>query len=400
MRLSFRQFLALALFPLVGMMACDVPLPAGGTTTGTLPDLSNATTVTGTLSDGDGTRPSGQKADEAVRVSVPPGATLHVLMESEAFDTFLEVRVDGLPQVLTNDDWNGSRQQSFVSQTNTTAEALSATVFASAYAQAGRGAYTVRYLVETPAPLPEAEGLRLPAQVSGTLTSSTARVPLLSNDAERPADVYSFTLASGQRATVRMESSAFDTYLKVLRNGAFSARNDDFGGSRSVSQLDVSGPGTITVLAGAFSAMTNTGSYTLSVTSNGAAPRPKAEEPQTPSGGPGLPLGRDGGLYNGELTDSDPAVPLTISEALRKADAHHIELRSGETLIVAMESQSFDTYLKMERSGQFVARNDDAGSTSRSEIRHTATTSGTYTVYAGTFADSGRGQYQLSWRIE
>lgn len=398
MTFSFRQFLALALLPLVGMMACDIPVPTGATS-GTLPDLTNATVVTGELTDSDGTRSTGQKADEVTRVSVPPGGTLHVLMESQVFDTFLEVRVSGLPQALTNDDWNGSRQQSFVSQTNTTAEPLTATILASAYAASGRGGYTVRYLVEEPAPLPDARALSLPARVSGTLTSSASRVPLLSNDAERPADLYSFTLGSGQSATVTMTSSAFDTYLKVLKGGTFLARNDDFGGSRSTSQVQVTGPGTFTVFAGAFSSTNNTGSYVLEVgLAGGAEPTPNPSP--GPSEGPGLPLGRDGGLYNGELTDSDREVPLTANDDPRKVDAHHVQLHAGETFVVTMESEGFDTYLKMERDGQFVARNDDAGSTRRSEIRHTASVSGTYTVYAGTFSSAGRGRYQLSWRIE
>ena len=150
MYVSFRQFLALALLPLVGMMACDVPVPTGGSSGGPteLPDLSAATVRTGSLTESDGTRSNGTKADEVAKVVVAPGATLHVLMESTAFDTFLEVRVEGSEQTFTNDDWQGSRQRSFLSQRNATGAPLSAIIVASAYGASGRGDYTVRYLVE------------------------------------------------------------------------------------------------------------------------------------------------------------------------------------------------------------------------------------------------------------
>ncbi|MEM6328319.1 MAG: hypothetical protein AAF791_14485 [Bacteroidota bacterium] len=400
MRLSPRQFLALALFPLIGMMACDVPLPPGGTTSATLPDLADATVRQGTLGPGDGVRLADRYQDEVATVTVSPGATLAVVLDSDAFDPYLTIEITPGQQAVTNDDWNGSRQRSAVVQTNTSSVPVTARILASSYASGATGAYTLRYLVEEPPPVPEGRTISVPGSVPGLLTSSTPRVPLTSNDAERPADAYSFQLADGQQVTVRMESSNFDTYLKVLRDGVFHARNDDFGGSRSVSQLDIRGPGTFTVLAGAFSASANTGAYSLAFTSSSDAPPPKADEPQTRLDGPGLPLGRSGGLYNGELTDSDRDVPLTINNDRRKADVHHIELNAGDTFVVTMESQSFDTYLKMERDGQFVARNDDAGSTRRSEIRHTASVGGTYVVYAGTFASTGRGSYQLTWRIE
>lgn len=402
MYLSFKQFLAIALFPLVGMMACDIPVvPSGSTTVTEIPDLSSATTRTGSLTDADGTRENGAKADEIAKVTVPAGATLHVLMESEAFDTYLLVRVAGSSTPIVNDDWQGSQRRSFVSQTNTTGNALEATIFASAYGTGHRGDYTVKYLVDAPPPPPAGRALSVPGTVSGTLGSSSTEYPLLSNDATRRADAYTFTLSTGQRATVRMESAAFDTYLKVLRDGTFLARNDDFGGSRSASQVEVTGPGTFTVLAGAFSATSNTGAYSLAVTTDGAAPKGTEQpKPNTQFDGPGLPLGRSGGLYNGELTDSDREVPLTANEDLRKADVHHVQLNAGETFVVTMEGQGFDTYLKMDRDGAFVARNDDAGSTRRSEIRYTASQSGVYTVYAGTFSSAGRGRYQLSWRIE
>lgn len=393
MRLSTLWLLVFSVLYAVGQSGCDIPIPTEGpASTGQLPDLTEATVLSGSLTDSDASRSNGSKEDEAARVVVPPGATLHVLLESQVFDPYLTVRVEGTTQSFSNDDWNGSRQQSFVSQRNSSTSPITAVILASAYGTTGRGAYTVKHLVVEPPPLPKARTLSLPATQTGTLTASTSRVPLLSNDAERPADVYAFSLAQGESATVRLESSEFDTYLKVLRDGLFLDRNDDFAGSRSVSQVTVTGPGQITVMAGAFSATANTGSYRLSITPEGsAAPAPA---PSTDPTGTGL------GSFQGEISASDGAVPLTANDDLRRADAYTVELRAGQTLVATMESTGFDTYLKLVRGSVFVARNDDAGSTRRSEIRQRIAVDGTYTVYAGTFTDAGRGAYTLSLRVE
>lgn len=395
MRHSSLWLLVFAVLYAVVQSGCDIPIPTeGSAATGQLPDMTGATVLAGSLSDSDASRSNGSKEDEVTRVVVPPGATLHVLLESQAFDPFLTVRVEGVSQAFTNDDWNGSRQQSFVSQRNSSASPITATILASAYSVTGRGEYTVKHLVAEPPPLPEARSVSLPSTITGVLSTSSPRVPLLSNDAERPADLYSFSLSQGQSATVRLESSEFDTYLKVLRNGQFLSRNDDFQGSRSVSQVTVTGPGQITVMAGAFSATANTGSYRLSITSAGSpAPSPA---PTPSSGPPAVGLGS----FQGEISNSDTAVPLTASDDLRRADAYTIELRAGQILVATMESSSFDTYLKLVRGSTFVARNDDAGSTQRSQIRYTVPTDGTYTLYAGTFTDSGRGPYTLSLRVD
>ena len=391
-RLSFVQFAALILFAPLAMTACDIPIPAESSGTVTEPDLSGATVASGELTDSDGQRENGQKRDVIATVSIPAGGTLQAMMESDAFDTYLVVEVVGTAQTFTNDDFNGSQRRSFIAQTNPTAGSMDARIVASSYGSAARGAYSVRYLVTKPPKAPDARALSVPTTVSGTITASTPEVPLTSADAARRSDAYSFTLGTGQTATVRMESAAFDTYLKVLRNGTFEARNDDFG-SRSVSQVSLSQPGSYTVLAGSFTAE-GAGAYTLSVQIDGAS------GPAAPASGGVTPAASQGTVLDGAITDADGEVALTANNDLRKTDGYDVELRAGQTLVVEMESGSFDTYLKLVRGGTYIARNDDDGSTRRSAIRHTATHSGTYTVYAGTFTESGRGAYTLRWRVE
>ena len=391
-RLSLLQFAALILFAPLAMTACDIPVPTDTSGTVAEPDLRGATVASGELTDSDGQRENGQKRDVIATVSIPAGGTLQAMMESDTFDTYLVVEVVGSAQTFTNDDFNGSQRRSFIAQTNPTRASMDARIVASAYGSAARGAYSVRYLVTKPPKAPDARALSVPSTVSGAITAATPEAPLTSSDAARRADAYSFTLRAGQTATVRMESSAFDTYLKVLRNGAFETRNDDFG-SRSVSQVSLSQPGTYTVLAGTFTAE-GAGAYTLSVQLDGAS------GPAAPASGGATPAASQGTALDGAITDADGEVALTANDDLRKADGYEVEVRAGQTLVVEMESGSFDTYLKLVRGGTYIARNDDDGSTRRSAIRHTATDSGTYTVYAGTFTETGRGAYTLRWRVE
>ena len=233
--------------------------------------------------------------------------------------------------------------------------------------------------------------LTLPAQVSGQLTGTSERVELTLADAIRPADRYTFSLTAGQTATVRMESTAFDPYLKVLRNGTVHARNDDHDGSREVSQLTLSSPGAYTVLAGSFTAVTNIGPYELAVTLS----RPATQT-----------ISRDGGTTRGVLTDDDMDILLSFPMAAIKTDSYQAELRAGDVLTMVVESTAFETSLSLLRGEHtrtldppIIAYDGDDGS-HRSQIRFRVPESGLYTIYVGTLSEDGRGSYSLEWRVE
>lgn len=324
-------------------------------------------------------------------LSLGAGQIATVRMESTAFDTYLKVFLNG-DFHSRNDDYEGSRavSQLTLSQSGTyeiLAGAFSGTTNTGDYTLAVSGSGSGSTL-----PSPGAFDLRLPGTTQGRLTSSTEHVELTAAGNHRPADRYTFSLAPGQRATVRMESSSFDTYLKVLLDGAFHQRNDDYQGSHAVSMLELSQPGTYTLLAGAFSATDNTGPYTLTTTLSGEitdAPPPR----QSPSGG-------DGGSIQAVLTDDALTLPILASGANRKADSYSVQLYAGEVLVVTMESTAFDTYLAISHRSEILARNDDAGSTQRSQIRFVVPTDGEYYIYAGTFTESGRGGYTFTWYVE
>ena len=388
-----------ALCSLLALSGCDVPVPvAGPSDAAGIPDMSSAKVISGELSGSDGTRATGALQDEAQTVLVASGSVLHTQMDSDDLDPYLTVACEGQTP-LTNDDWQGSRSRSYVRFANTTTAAVRCRVLASAYSTDARGAYTVRTLVdEPPAPL-AAQPLPVPSQRSGALTAGTSSAPLIASGAARRADLYTVELRRGQTITVRMESSDFDTYLLVRRNAAGIARNDDFEGSRDVSQVQftASDAGTYEIYAGTFSE-TGLGRYSLALTDNGrsdaSAPAP------APRPAPAARLAEDQ-THEGSISDEDAEVRLTASGDLRKADTYSVELQRGQTLTVEMEAtqSSLDTYLLLTRDGNSIARNDDAGSTRRSRIETTVSATGTYQIHAGTFTSTGRGPYTLRYSI-
>ncbi|GAB5534220.1 MAG: hypothetical protein Rubg2KO_04690 [Rubricoccaceae bacterium] len=240
--------------------------------------------------------------------------------------------------------------------------------------------------------------LTLPAQVNGQLTGSSERVELTLAGDVRPADRYTLTLNRGQRATVRMESTAFDPYLKIMRNGSVHSRNDDHEGSREVSQLTLSSPGNYTLWAGSFTAVTNTGPYELAVTVTDASA-------SRSSSGQTL-LSHEGGTTRGVLTDDDMDLLFSFPIAAIKSDLYQAQLRAGDVLTVILESSAFDTSLSLLRGNHIrtvdppiIAFDGEVGS-QRSQIRFRAPESGLYTIYAGTLSEDGRGRYSLEWRVE
>lgn len=335
---------------------------------------------------------------DAYDLILRPGQTATVRMESSDFDPYLLVHRGG-EFVVRNDDFGGSRS---VSQVEVVAPAAATgttmfTVYAGPFSANGTGAYTldVTGTVGTPRSTSSGSALVLDAAAtSGTISPSDPRVPLNASDDLRPADAYTLSLAAGQTATVRMESSNFDTYLKVVRDGVFVERNDDFG-STSVSQLEITAPtaGTYTVYAGTFTEA-GTGAYLIRATSSGRAPAQSAASGPTASGQSGETV------VQGTLTDDDAVHTMTLADDLRKADNYLIAAGPGQRIIVEMTSEAFDTYLRLERNGVKVAYNDDAGSTSRSSIEATAELGGVYMLYAGTFSATGRGAYTLRYRVE
>lgn len=101
------------------------------------------------------------------------------------------------------------------------------------------------------------------------------------------------------------------------------------------------------------------------------------------------------GQYTGALEEGDP----TLDEG-EFYDAYPIEVRAGEWIEVDMTSNDFDTYVVVLAPSGFNEQNDDYdGSTSRSYLRMRAEESGTWNVYATSYAGGEKGAYDLAINV-
>ncbi|MEO1353128.1 MAG: CHAT domain-containing protein [Cyanobacteria bacterium J06635_15] len=110
---------------------------------------------------------------------------------------------------------------------------------------------------------------------------------------------------------------------------------------------------------------------------------------------PGGAVTQEGRLTvtEGVLEDGDRVAP---DNSLY--DTHTFEGTAGETVIISLESETFDTYLALvDPNNQVLAQNDDISPENRnSEIYFTLSTDGQYTVIVNAYDETGRGPYQLS----
>ncbi|MGB3310493.1 MAG: CHAT domain-containing protein [Nodosilinea sp.] len=70
---------------------------------------------------------------------------------------------------------------------------------------------------------------------------------------------------------------------------------------------------------------------------------------------------------------------------------------AGESVVIEMSSQAFDTYLiLLDADGNLIAEDDDSGGSTHSRIALTLPASGTYQIYANAYDSRAIGQYSLS----
>lgn len=93
--------------------------------------------------------------------------------------------------------------------------------------------------------------------------------------------------------------------------------------------------------------------------------------------------------FEGVLEDSDPR------QQGKPYDAYAIAATDGNEVTVTMTSTLFDTYLIVKSPSGREWSNDDFGSTSVSQVTFNAPETGSYTIWATAFGDTGRGAYEV-----
>ena len=214
------------------------------------------------------------------------------------------------------------------------------------------------------------------------------------------ARYYTFTLDASSEVTIRLESSAANTYLYLRRGDATSGtalhENDDHDGKTTSQITETLASGTYTVEATTYGSGT-TGSFNLTIAtgSTGAGP-PTGNCESTVTSGP-TPV--QGGLGGVAITGRWVVGCDSVHRSGRNASYISFTQESPGQVIITLES-SVDTYLYLLQgeggSGTVLASNDDYdGGGSNSQITRFLPP-GRYTVEATTYSPSVTGEFTLT----
>ena len=258
----------------------------------------------------------------------------------------------------------------------------------------GKGRYNLRAAVR--ASNCPVRTLALPASVSERFTPGDCPPITVQGQPPQQIQAAQYRITIPQRGTllIDMESSDFDSVLRLLNSGYSPiAQDDDSGGGRNARisrQLD---PGEYLILAGPL--QQGAGAYTLRVSftpggstgsqSGGAARTcPLAD----------LPLNRQ---VSARLDGSDCRVRDLLGGGtdLAYADQYRVTVPARGTLTIDMRSDDMDSFLiLMDSNRNQLARDDDGGEGRNSRISQTVGP-GTYLVIANSYGGQAQGVYTL-----
>jgi hypothetical protein len=200
-----------------------------------------------------------------------------------------------------------------------------------------------------------------------------------------PYHVWFLEGRRGQRVTLELSSSRFDTYLMVRDEAGWLVGSDDDSGEGTDSRVRVILPrdGRYRVIATAFSE-SGRGAYTLTATSWEV---PGAAAP-----------GATGTVRVGEVRDGILEPGDAVSDDGHLEDRWLLEARPGQRLLVQLRSEDFDSYLEVRGArGELVASDDDALEGLHAEVSVRVAEGGRYTVIATSVGQNpATGAYRLS----
>jgi hypothetical protein len=131
----------------------------------------------------------------------------------------------------------------------------------------------------------------------------------------------------------------------------------------------------------------------------GAEPKPSPEPKTKLKTKPGTPAQpqrvADSGLrFEGKLTNDSAKVKG------QPAQIHQVSMSPGRTYIIDLESDDFDSYLRiLDSAGKQLAEDDDSGEGFNARIRFAPPKDDKYQVVATRFGSTGQGNYVLKIRI-
>ncbi|HAO13932.1 MAG TPA: serine protease [Planktothrix sp. UBA8407] len=195
--------------------------------------------------------------------------------------------------------------------------------------------------------------------------------------------VYAFEGKAGQEVVIEMNSKEVDSYLILLTEAGEELAQDDDGGGEKNAKIVATLPtdGTYILLVNSYEAG-EAGAYRLHL---------KATESSSNSPRGQLILNQKGVLENQDSV-------LSSDNSLY--DEYTFDGKQGQSVVIRLESQDFDSYLALfDPQGKLIAENDDASQSDKNaQIRVTLPATGRYRVVVNAYDKTGRGQYLLTVR--
>ncbi|HKG11792.1 MAG TPA: S8 family serine peptidase [Pyrinomonadaceae bacterium] len=346
-------------------------------------------TVNGSLAATDCRFPAGgDRFSDAYTFAGAAGQQITVSMSSGAFDTFVHLLGPGGAEVASDDDGGGGTNSRIPASSGffTLPSSGTYTIQATSFSAATSGTYTLGLTAQTADNCAAVTPISFGQTLGGSLSGTDCR--LADNSS---FDKYSFSGTAGQQVSISMSSSAFDTFLILLKPDGSPLASDDDGGGGTNSRIPASSgtitlptTGTYIVYANSFSAGV-TGAYSLTLTG------------QTPGGScpsSGISLGQTVG---GTLSGSD----CQLSDG-SLFDSYTFSGTAGQQISVSMSSPTFDTYLLLLRpDNTLLAEDDDGGGGTNSRMPASSGTitlpaTGTYRILANSFSAGVTGGYTLT----
>ena len=411
----------------VGLVAQGRVLPVGATRESRLLGAASAFST------------PGRHPLEAWSVALEPGQTITVDLRSEDFDAYLYLAGGSILSPIQNDDGGEGLNSQIV---YTSLNGGTYLVVASAFGENSQGAYTLEaregdwgyeddaswadedwmwdegdgWVERTLPGSLSAQGrvLRLDTQVEGRLLGEGS--PFFTESGDHPLEAWILTLAPGQTVTLDLRSEDFDAYLYLAEGGLSSPIQNDDGGEGLNSQIVYTSPGGGTYLVVASSYGMSSGPYTLEAREGDFAYEDNwswDDEDQMDwqdwewDEGEGwtervLPadLSSEGRTIdlNTEVEGRLSGDTASRTEGGYPIEAWSLTLRPGQTVILDLRSEDFDTYLYLT-GGALTSpiEDDDGGDGLNSQILYTSQSGGTYLVVVSSFG-TGSGRYILGAR--
>jgi hypothetical protein len=212
-------------------------------------------------------------------------------------------------------------------------------------------------------------------------------------------EVWFFEARAGDRVTIAMRSSAFDTYLAIGRhNGEQLESNDDAEEGNTNSAISFTAPdnGTYVIRANSFGEG-ESGSYSLMLVAGGSAPASSGNN-VTVRQVLSAPVNSARMIQSGRTVTSSLGADDGKLPDDSYVEAYYVQVAAGQRLTVTLRSGAFDTFLQVAPHGstETPETNDDIedGNTD-SRVVLTAPQSGTYVIIANSLEGGKTGEFTL-----